>query len=350
MPPPLQDTKGRGGFLYAKTLNFDITGILVGRFLGYNRPVDIGLVFVYLAAIILAIVPVLWTGRLRKMSAGDFPVRFRSFLLLSNLTVLANLIIRYLGPKLSVVPADQVVNLSMLFGFMLVPALIGMCWLFIRLAFSLLRIPVPRPAAASFFIFWSLFFIGFVYAEVRFFQTGSMAATRIFETVFDAGLTVFFLGALVLLLAGAAKPRDPELRFLGRSLALAYGAVLLVPFLAPGLSFNHSAGITITSFFFLSFHFGLTAFLAVRLRRIGRPDEGAAGEGIRTEAFEKYRITLRERDIVLGILEGRSNADIAAARFISEKTVETHIRNIYQKTGVKNRIQLLNLFREDPNK
>jgi DNA-binding CsgD family transcriptional regulator len=310
---------------------------------------DIGFVFLYIAAIVLAIVPVLWTGRLRKTSAADFLVRFRNFVLLSNLTVLANLIIRYLGPKLSVIPADQVVNLSMLFGFILVPALIVMCWLFIRLAFALLRIPVPRPVVASFFFFWGLFFIGFVYAEVRFFRTGSMSATQIFETVFDAGLAVFFLGAIILLLAGAAKLRDPELRFLGRSLALAYVAVLLISLLAPGLSFNRSSGIIIISLFFLSFHVGITAFLAFHLRRIGRPEEGSSREGIRAVVFEKYRITLRERDIVLGILEGLSNADIASARFISKKTVETHIRNIYQKTGVKNRIQLLNLFREDPN-
>ena len=65
------------------------------------------------------------------------------------------------------------------------------------------------------------------------------------------------------------------------------------------------------------------------------------------EIFARYRITRREQDVVRGILEGRSNAEIAAAFFISEKTVETHVYNIYQKTGVKSRIPLLNLFRDN---
>lgn len=59
-----------------------------------------------------------------------------------------------------------------------------------------------------------------------------------------------------------------------------------------------------------------------------------------------YRISSREAEILKSILAGRSNDQIAAALFISPSTVRNHISNIYQKLGIRNRIQLLNLLKQ----
>ena len=60
------------------------------------------------------------------------------------------------------------------------------------------------------------------------------------------------------------------------------------------------------------------------------------------EAFlAKYGITDREREIILKVIEGKSNADIAAGLFISLATVKTHLHNIYTKIGVESRFDLL---------
>ncbi len=59
-----------------------------------------------------------------------------------------------------------------------------------------------------------------------------------------------------------------------------------------------------------------------------------------------FRITARERDIVRLVCLGKSNAEIEKELFISMKTVKRHLYNIYQKTGVKNRVQLVNLARK----
>lgn len=57
-----------------------------------------------------------------------------------------------------------------------------------------------------------------------------------------------------------------------------------------------------------------------------------------------YGISRREQEIIALVLEGCSNRDIEDRLFISLATVKDHIYKIYKKTGVKNRVQLVNLF------
>jgi DNA-binding CsgD family transcriptional regulator len=60
------------------------------------------------------------------------------------------------------------------------------------------------------------------------------------------------------------------------------------------------------------------------------------------EAFlTRYGITDREREIILKVVQGKSNADIASELFISLATVKTHLHNIYRKIDVDSRYDLL---------
>jgi DNA-binding CsgD family transcriptional regulator len=67
-----------------------------------------------------------------------------------------------------------------------------------------------------------------------------------------------------------------------------------------------------------------------------------------SEAFlSRYGITDREREIILKVIQGKSNADIASELFISLATVKTHLHNIYKKIGVESRFDLLARVRSD---
>lgn len=57
--------------------------------------------------------------------------------------------------------------------------------------------------------------------------------------------------------------------------------------------------------------------------------------------LRKYDISSREKEIVKLIIKGQSNKDIADKLFISVNTVKTHVRNIYEKIGIKSRYELL---------
>lgn len=62
---------------------------------------------------------------------------------------------------------------------------------------------------------------------------------------------------------------------------------------------------------------------------------------------ERFGISERELEIVSGVMGGLSNNEIGERLFISPRTVEKHLYNIYQKAGIKNRLQLFNLLRSD---
>jgi len=59
--------------------------------------------------------------------------------------------------------------------------------------------------------------------------------------------------------------------------------------------------------------------------------------------MNQYKITKREMEVIELICQGKTNKEIADLLFISIETVKDHNYKIFQKTGVKNRIQLANL-------
>lgn len=65
------------------------------------------------------------------------------------------------------------------------------------------------------------------------------------------------------------------------------------------------------------------------------------------EAFcLKYEISRREAEIIREIQAGKSNLEIAGTLFITLQTVKDHIHRIFTKTGVSNRVQLINLTQQ----
>lgn len=67
---------------------------------------------------------------------------------------------------------------------------------------------------------------------------------------------------------------------------------------------------------------------AVQAALVGREDPAAR------------KLTPRESEIVRCVAAGMRNAEVAASLSLSESTVKTHLTNIFQKLGIRDRIEL----------
>jgi DNA-binding NarL/FixJ family response regulator len=74
--------------------------------------------------------------------------------------------------------------------------------------------------------------------------------------------------------------------------------------------------------------------LADRLDGVGRRGRLTIA---RTEASDPYGLTARELEVLGLLANGRTNPQIGATLFISEKTASVHVSNILRKLAVSNR-------------
>jgi DNA-binding CsgD family transcriptional regulator len=58
-------------------------------------------------------------------------------------------------------------------------------------------------------------------------------------------------------------------------------------------------------------------------------------------------LTPAQRRVAALVAEGRTNREVAAALFLGERTVETHLSGVYAKLGVRSRAELARVFRAD---
>jgi DNA-binding NarL/FixJ family response regulator len=92
------------------------------------------------------------------------------------------------------------------------------------------------------------------------------------------------------------------------------------------------------------------AVLVDALRRVGE-GETVIDPTIVSRLFGRQRkndplaeLTTREREVLAHVAEGLSNRAIAERLFVTERTVETHLRHIFQKLDITSRLQLPQAF------
>jgi DNA-binding CsgD family transcriptional regulator len=117
---------------------------------------------------------------------------------------------------------------------------------------------------------------------------------------------------------------DNNFLFLGCSLFILFVLSLVIFYLFVNYSSSYSARL-----------------LAGELNKT--PPVYSQQSGLSPEFIEKYGLSVRETEIAVALLQGKSDKDIAALLYISIDTVKTHLKNIYRKTGAPGRYALIAL-------
>lgn len=70
------------------------------------------------------------------------------------------------------------------------------------------------------------------------------------------------------------------------------------------------------------------------------------GIGQISNLIERFRLTKREAEILRMVMQGRSNDEICEELYITRNTLKKHLHNLFRKTGVSSRVQLLTLEKD----
>jgi DNA-binding NarL/FixJ family response regulator len=82
------------------------------------------------------------------------------------------------------------------------------------------------------------------------------------------------------------------------------------------------------------------------LRRLGERPSAPAGPG-KGDASGLDSVTAREREVAELVTDRKTNEEIATELFLSVKTIETHMRNIFRKLDVSSRVEVARLLERE---
>jgi DNA-binding CsgD family transcriptional regulator len=165
-------------------------------------------------------------------------------------------------------------------------------------------------------------------------MSGSLTVLYYLTNYFVITMYIISIAALLFLYFNYSKIAELRRAELAKYAGIAYLTLYII--LLSGRFMSPDQNRYVASFAFL----GLTVVPFILLAKYFSANKG------KNSFFDNFNVSKREQEIILLILEGKSNKEIEEKLFISQNTVKNHIYNIFQKVGVNSRSQLFSLFRK----
>lgn len=167
----------------------------------------------------------------------------------------------------------------------------------------------------------------------------------IFEGVwaFQASMMLIFIFTLFFSIGDLIKNlktiADSGVRLVSKAIIIL--SFVMMPLLVVNVIFPHYRHISYPVYF-TAFSIIILVYLITYFTRISPSKD----EEISFESVSRYNISQREFSVIKLIKAGLTNKEIADELSISVNTVNNHIANIFSKTQVRSRIDLLNILKE----
>lgn len=308
-------------------------------------------IFLYILSLSLSFITLYISFKMYRRYVLRYLAIYLYFLISFNVLGFLNLTGRYLVINiLSDLPKQTIMHVVYLFAFLIFPLAVLSIYLFFYLMRSLLDKEVSATFNKFYFVFWATVFLAQVLLMKNYYDTNEDRLLSSFLQGVNISGIISFCFIPLYLLFNIKKLIDKNKKKAFRNFGLIYLLCFAFTFIITSkfiLPYFGSLGVLlIVSLFFI-----LNLPSLLYLNRYLNKYYIELQPQLETEAdledfFSEHEISTREKEIILLMLKGNSNRDIESELFISLHTVKNHIYNIYQKLGVKNRLQINNLIRK----
>jgi DNA-binding CsgD family transcriptional regulator len=245
----------------------------------------------------------------------------------------------YLAPETSGPGLQQFEILFTLVSFPLVPISI---FLFVHFAYNLVNRSISAKFQTVYWIFWLAAALSFAFNAHKYLRGQENTLLLSLHGGIGVAAIIIRYIAVIFLLKKSRSIRNPAQRKLARWLGIYYCLTFGLYFSCTHFAPNSIHLNLLWPLFFFSLHlpplFRLHQY--VYRHHIDRYIESKNPVDLNL-VFNRFKISPREREIIILMLNGKTNREIEDTLYIALGTVKNHTTNIYKKFGVTNRRQLL---------
>ena len=317
-----------------------------------THPVNVQFMLTYFVVFCMGLLSILLCARMVKTYRFKYLSHYLYFLITINIGALYGDVPENFGSFLGNSP--QVFKLGGILSALLgTPMILTAIYMFANLIAGLLDKRLGKTFKIVYFTLFGGFFMSFILLTAHYFETGE---DKLLMTIMGYSLKVFIIMFFMILiyfflnLKGLPDQNQRrELRIFGIFHNVNFCFVLC--FTIQGCPIAH-----LSQNLFLLFFFILQLFPLLYLNRFLKQCRTefllpGPGEDMKDldAIFSRHKISKREKEIIHLLVKGKSNKEIEDELFISIHTVRNHIYKIYQKLGIKNRVELVNFIRNSLN-
>ena len=302
-------------------------------------------IVLYFLSLALGAGTVLTAFKLTKTYRSGYLTAYLHFLICFNILAFLKLILTYFAPRLVGATFNETIaDLHTLLLFLIFP-LIPMCiYFFNKFVFGFFGNQISKPVKVAYLLFWLAVCTGFVVGIKLKLERVNPEFLKLTFLVYLAAVILFLTLSLIRSLFMAKNSPDGERRKAFKNFGLIYTACFFLYGAVFVLFSNPYSGSPAEYLILFSLHLPPIIYLGSFLKNYHLTHPVDRRSTPDWESFAAHHgISPREVEIIRLLIAGKSNRDIEEELFISIKTVKNHIFNIYRKTKIKNRIQLINL-------
>jgi len=245
-------------------------------------------------------------------------------------------------------PPQMAITIGHLIPFLGIPFLVAGFYMFIKMCWELVDKTISRKFTFGFYTFHLLFFLGYGIVILKIPEFEAHQYDNVSELIMMAFVTlelIVLLIAVIQLFLGSRSIDDAIKKKTIQNFAFLTLIIHLIGIALFIFSDYHLAVGAVYLFVFFASDILPLLYLGSYLSKHHTPEDDMEISDF-TGFYKKHEITRREIEIIQLVSQGKTNKEIAEALFITLQTVKDHTHRIYTKTGVRNRVALINLLRE----